>query len=94
MESPMLTIIMITVAIALPAVAFLYSYMKSTRLPRNRPSEYLKGKSVDDNRAVIVLAGNSLAHGKVGVDHVQMLANQVDAERYTLVNAGVNSHLA
>ena len=90
----MLIIIVITVAMVLPAVAFLYLFIKSIRLPRNRPSEYLKRKQADDSRAAIVLAGDSLTHGKVGVDYIQMLANQLDAERYTLVNAGVNSHLA
>lgn len=91
---PMLTIIVITVAIAIPAAVFFYAFAKSTRLPGNRPSEYLKRKWADDNQSVVVLAGDSLTHGKVGVDYVQMLADTVDAERYALVNAGVNSHLA
>ena len=90
----MLIVIAVAVAIAVLASVFLYAFLKSTRLPGNRPSEYLKRQRADDNRAVIVIAGDSLTHGKVGVDYVQMVENQVDTERYTLVNAGVNSHLA
>lgn len=69
-----------------------YPLSKSFRLPKDRPSEYLK-QFPSDQRRVIVLAGDSLTHGLIGYGYINMLKEDLDLEKYALVNAGINANL-
>jgi len=71
-----------------------YPFVKSSRLPKNRPSICLKGPPTDDDRTVVVLAGDSLTHGLIGFGYVNMLSEELDRARFRLINSGVNAHLA
>jgi len=76
------------------AVIIAFPFVKSSRLPKNRPSTYLKGPPSEDGKGVIVLAGDSLTHGLIGSGYVNMLGEELDRARFRLINAGVNAHLA
>jgi lysophospholipase L1-like esterase len=79
--------------ISLAAVIIAYPFVKSSRLPKNRPSTYLKEPSTDDARKTVIIAGDSLTHGTIGFGYVEMLSEELDKERFRLINAGVNAHL-
>jgi lysophospholipase L1-like esterase len=60
------------------------------KLPHNRPEKFQK----QEDRKVIVLAGDSQTHGRVGENYVSLLSQRLDESSFDLVNAGINSHLA
>jgi lysophospholipase L1-like esterase len=68
----------------------LYCYWQMTRLPRNRPGRVER----QDGKNVIVFAGDSITHGQVGENYVDLVAEKLDPNRFEIVNAGINSHLA
>ncbi len=88
----MLLILNFVISAIIIAIAA-YPFVKSSRLPKNRPSTYLKTPSVDNGREVIVLAGDSLTHGLIGFGYVNMVHEELDQTRFRLINAGVNAHL-
>jgi lysophospholipase L1-like esterase len=94
MQPIIMLIIIAFVILALIALITIYPLFKSSRLPKNRPETYLKGPLARGNQEVIVLVGDSLTHGRIGSGYVSMLADELDNERFILINAGVNSHLA
>jgi acyl-CoA thioesterase-1 len=84
--------ILIGIVIVVSIVCFIlvYLFWQMEKLPKNRPGKYQKliGKKV------VVLAGDSITHGQIGASYVTMLEERLDNTQYSLVNAGVNSHLA
>jgi lysophospholipase L1-like esterase len=73
---------------------YLYAMQKATRLPRNNPQWYLENTRGTREGAVVVLAGDSLTHGGVSANYVDLLAERPAMQGYTLVNAGINAQLA
>jgi len=67
-----------------------YVILQMGRLPRIRPDNYVKQTS----KKVIVLMGDSLTHGQIGENYVSILGRRLDQSIFSIVNAGVNSHLA
>jgi len=72
----------------------IYPFFKSSRLPKNRPSTFLLQPPANDDRRIIVVAGDSLTHGAIGYGYVNILHEELDMERFSLINAGVNANLA
>jgi lysophospholipase L1-like esterase len=65
------------------------------KLPPNTPSKYLKQQSGNDKqRPVLVLLGDSITHGRIGVNYADMVADQLESRNLEIVNAGINSELA
>ena len=62
-------------------------YFSAFSPPRNRPS-----RSRKDGRECVVFLGDSITHGKIGVNYVDIL--QAEFPQYNMVNAGINSQLA
>ena len=85
-------IIFIGIVIIVSIVCFLLFYVlwQMERLPSNRPVKYLK----PFGKKVVVLVGDSVTHGQIGESYVSMLTKRLDQSQFSLVNAGVNSHLA
>lgn len=72
-----------------------YAYYQSMKLPENAPSKYLKRLPQEDSRAgVVVFMGDSITHGRVGVNYVDMVEKQFEGENLDFINAGINSELA
>ena len=70
-------------------------YQSMMRLPSNTPSKYLrrisgKGKQ----RQILVLLGDSITHGRIGVNYVDMIADRPEGRDFEIINAGINSELA
>jgi lysophospholipase L1-like esterase len=74
--------------------AYVHAMQKATRLPQNGPQWYLKNAQGAREGSVVVLAGDSITHGGVSANYVDMLAERPAMQGYTLVNAGINAQLA
>lgn len=73
---------------------FFFARQKATRLPRNDPQWYLRNVQGTREGPVVVLAGDSITHGAVSANYVDMLVERPAMQGYTLVNAGINAQLA
>jgi lysophospholipase L1-like esterase len=70
-------------------------YQSVMKLPSNAPSKYLKQQSGNDKqRPVLVLLGDSITHGRIGVNYADIVADQLEDRDLEIVNAGINSELA
>lgn len=85
-------LVFIGIAIGVSTVFLLIFYIvwQMERLPRNRPTKYMKPLG----KKCVVLAGDSITHGQIGASYVSLLQSNLDQSQFSLVNAGVNSHLA
>jgi lysophospholipase L1-like esterase len=45
-------------------------------------------------KSVVVLVGDSITHGRIGVNYVDMVEEQLEGEQFEFINAGINSELA
>ena len=67
-------------------------------LPRNSPRAFLRNKEIAcPGRKRIVLIGDSITHGNVSVNYVQMLGERLrkkDGKLFDIINAGINSDFA
>ncbi len=82
--------VILVLAPGLLGIIPLYCYWQMTRLPGNRPERFQR----QDEKSVIVFAGDSLTHGQVGENYVNLVTECLDTNQYDIVNAGINSHLA
>ncbi|MBN1533250.1 MAG: SGNH/GDSL hydrolase family protein [Spirochaetes bacterium] len=81
------------IAVVLGALYGYGRYM-ATRLPENRPA-LVCGKNFNPgNKKVVVCIGDSITHGAVSENYVDMTAAMLDSSRYIVLNAGINSELA
>jgi len=71
------------------------AYRLLDRPPKNSPSNYLKQLThSDDAKKVVVFMGDSITHGRIGINYVEMIENQLCDENLEFINAGINSELA
>ncbi len=56
---------------------------------------YLKQKKSleDDNRKSVLLIGDSITQGKIGVNYVELLEKEFSSNNYDFINAGINSEV-
>ena len=66
----------------------------SEKPPKITPANYLERKPPDVNKPVVVFMGNSITHGRIGVNYVDMIEDQMRDIDIEFINAGVNSELA
>jgi acyl-CoA thioesterase-1 len=64
------------------------------REPENSPGAFLKRGRQPDTRTLVVCAGDSITHGVVSANYVELLERRFAADGYEFVNAGVNGNLA
>lgn len=91
------------ILIVLPALAVLLIcagavyyliYTDAQRLPDNNPKSFLARGAGARQGTVVVCAGDSITHGRVSINYVDILSRRLSPRGYTFVNAGVNSELA
>ncbi len=71
------------------------AYYQAMKLPDNTPSKYLKQQTMGNgHKSVVVLVGDSITHGRIGVNYVDMVEEQLEGEQFEFINAGINSELA
>ena len=88
-------LILVASSILVPILLIGGAYYQLERPPKNSPSNYLKQRTHDNGRkSVVVLMGDSITHGKIGVNYVEMIEGQLEGEPIEFINAGINSELA
>ncbi|MFW9807233.1 MAG: SGNH/GDSL hydrolase family protein [Candidatus Thorarchaeota archaeon] len=71
------------------------TYYQSERLPKNTPSNYLKRQTlIKENTGIAVLIGDSITHGRIGMNYVEMVERNFNEGQFEFINAGINSELA
>ncbi len=75
------------IPVILVLTTFPWIYYRAQAPPRNRPSRYR-----EDGRDCVVFLGDSITHGKIGANYVDIL--QEEFQQYSMVNGGINSQLA
>lgn len=86
--------IVLAILAAMLAGGYGYVSHKAERLPKNNPEAFRAGHVARPGQKVVVCAGDSLTHGAVSVNYVDILAARYPDGPYVFVNAGVNSSLA
>ncbi|HOT47381.1 MAG TPA: SGNH/GDSL hydrolase family protein [Spirochaetota bacterium] len=83
-------------AVLLASALVIYGiiYRDAQRLPDNNPRSFLAKGRAARQCPVVVCAGDSITHGRVSVDYVDILARRPKLRGYAFVNAGINSELA
>ena len=64
------------------------------RAPENNPGAFLERGRQTTTRTLVVCAGDSITHGVVSANYVDMLERRFAADGYEFVNAGINGQLA
>ena len=64
------------------------------REPKNNPQAFIHRGRQPTTRTLVVCAGDSITHGVVSANYVEMLEQRFAADGYEFVNAGVNGILA
>lgn len=74
----------------------LYAYLshKTFQKPDNSPSDYLKCGIPGKRGKVVVCIGDSITHGRVSYNYVELLSSQIKDKGYDVINAGLNNELA
>lgn len=75
------------------AVIYIYGYIRAMMPPRNAPSRCIRPERLQDKK-VVVCAGDSITHGRVSANYVDVLERRLGPERFAVVNAGKNSELS
>ena len=84
----------IGILILILAIAFAglsgFILLSVQRLPENRPGAYTPAPE----KKTVVFAGDSITHGRISANFVEMTEEQASADNWSVVNAGVNAELS
>jgi len=89
----LVVLIIVCVLILIPVVIIYYGASAAQRKPNNCPAQYLAGKKSVQANKVVVCVGNSITHGRVSANYVDLIGERL-GDDYQLINAGVNSELS
>ncbi len=71
---------------------YFYGWNEATKMPDNSPGRFLKQPATGGK--VVVCIGDSITHGRVSFNYVDLLARRPGMKGYRIVNAGINSEYA
>jgi len=81
------------VLIIILIIAITYTLKKAQKLPLNSPVHFLEDSARDKNKKTVVCVGNSITHGQVSYNYVNILSDRLSGDGYQFVNAGINGNL-
>ncbi len=93
-KSIMIALLVPAILLAVAIIIYAVVYHDAQRLPDNNPRSYLARGVTARQRPVAVCAGDSITHGRVSVNYVDILSRRPSIKGYCFVNAGINSELA
>ncbi len=95
-EAIMIKNVIITVVILIVVIVgiYVYGYYHAQKMPDNNPNWFLQNRESFSDKKTVVCIGDSITHGRVSANYVDIVAGKLDSKRYVLVNAGINSELA
>lgn len=73
---------------------YAYTFYQAQKQPDNSPSNFLSQEPISVNKKVVVCIGDSLTHGRVSYNYVDILAVKFGSKGYKFINAGINGELA
>lgn len=79
--------------VLISAASLFYIIRDAQRLPVNEPAKFSAIDAQPDKK-IVVCAGDSITHGAVSINYVDILSRRLPAGNYAFVNAGINSNLA
>ncbi len=75
--------------------SFRYLFYLGYREPPNSPDHFLETHDPDTPRGkIVVCVGDSLTHGTVSCNYVDLLSKRLGPKGYTFINAGINGELS
>lgn len=86
--------ITIVVIILFISALYIVVYNKAQKEPDNNPSYYLEEVKPNSENQVLVCIGDSITHGRVSENYVDILSERLSDRGIDVVNAGINSELA
>lgn len=89
-----ISLIVLAVLSAGAAIVYHVIYTDAQRLPDNNPRAFLARNAQARQGAVVVCAGDSITHGRVSINYVDILSRRLSSRGFIFVNAGINSELA
>jgi hypothetical protein len=94
----MIVIAIISVIIFLLFAATIYlliEYLDVQKKPPNNPTAFLKNEKRErqENLKKIVFIGDSITHGTMSVNFIDIIKEQLGEENYQYINAGINGNL-
>ncbi|MHA1637750.1 MAG: SGNH/GDSL hydrolase family protein [Candidatus Thorarchaeota archaeon] len=78
--------------LALVGFMFLYTFVQMSKLPDNTPIEFLKSDQITSRKRV-VLIGDSITHGRIGSNYIELLSQWDKDNEFDFINAGINGDL-
>ena len=84
----------IVALLVLFAALYAVVYRAAQRLPENNPRHFIETRGPEDNTPVLVCVGDSITHGTVSANYVDILSARLGDTGFDVVNAGINSELA
>ena len=75
-------------------VAITYTLKQAQKLPLNSLVNFLEKSAQDNNQKTVVCVGNSITHGQVSYNYVNILSERLSVDGYQFINAGINGNLA
>ncbi len=93
MKKIFIALLALTVPLACATVIYVIVYNDAQRLPANNPRSFL-AQGAPRHRAVVVCAGDSITHGTVSINYVDILSRRPSLREFAFVNAGINSEVA
>lgn len=79
--------------LALVGLMFVYTFFQMIKLPANTPCEFLKRGNQITPRKRVVLIGDSITHGRIGTNYVEILSQWDEGSNFDFINAGINGDL-
>jgi lysophospholipase L1-like esterase len=67
---------------------------KAQQPPENSPAWFIQSRSTATKSKVVVCIGDSITHGRVSHNYVDQLSQRFPRDKFTFINAGINSELA
>ncbi|TXT57908.1 MAG: hypothetical protein BAJATHORv1_10617 [Candidatus Thorarchaeota archaeon] len=86
-------VFLVLLVIFFTSIAILNAFYQGIKKPDLTPKDYLKRDTRGD-RTTIVFAGDSITHGRIGVNYINFLPESLDEKKFDFINAGINGQLA
>jgi len=84
--------LIVSFVIILLVTALAYIFLRATQLPFLSPKSFLKTSPTSND--VLVCIGDSITHGRVSQNYVDMIRKYFYSRNITVINAGINNDLA
>ena len=89
-----ISLIVIIGIVALLVGVYRYVYGLAQAKPENDPGAFVAGLRPGSSERVLVCVGDSITHGRVSSNYVDMLSGDLEKKGICVVNAGINGEYA